>query len=180
MPNFQRPNQAPLAVGSWELDVVSCSPSRPSPGVRPSDDSRALADKEGSMRDFSFLSRRDLLRMAGAAGGFAIAGVRDVWAQSAKKIESMAPELDRVISTSEPIRELATGYGGDIGPAEGPVWWAEGRYLLFNDINSARRIKYTPGQSASVAMEKTNEANGMTRDLKGRVVSAGHLTRRTG
>jgi gluconolactonase len=130
------------------------------------------------MRDFSVLSRRDVLRMAGAVGGLAVTGVPELWAQSARRIESLAPELDRVVSTSEPIRELATGYGGTIGPAEGPVWWAEGHYLLFNDINTARRMKYTPGSSPTVAMEKTNEANGMTRDQQGRLVSAEHLTRR--
>ena len=130
------------------------------------------------MRDFSVLSRRDVLRMAGAVGGLAVTGAPELWAQSARKIESLAPELDRVISSSEPIRELATGYGGTIGPAEGPVWWAEGHYLLFNDINTARRMKYTPGSSPTVAMEKTNEANGMTRDQQGRLVSAEHLTRR--
>ena len=124
------------------------------------------------MRDFSVLSRRDVLRMAGAVGGLAVTGVPDLWAQAARRIESLAPELDRVISTSEPIRELATGYGGTIGPAEGPVWWAEGHYLLFNDINTARRMKYMPGSSPTVAMEKTNEANGMTRDQQGRLVSA--------
>jgi len=130
------------------------------------------------MRDFSVLSRRDVLRMAGAVGGLAVTGAPELWAQSARKIESLAPELDRVISSSEPIRELATGYGGTIGPAEGPVWWAEGHYLLFNDINTARRMKYTPGSSPTVAMEKTNEANGMTRDQQGRLVSAEHLSRR--
>ena len=130
------------------------------------------------MRNVSVLSRRDLLRMAGAVGGLCVAGIRAVGAQGAKRIESMVPELDRIIATSEPIRELATGYGGDIGPAEGPLWWAEGRYLLFNDIHTARRIKFTPGQGVTVAMEKTNEANGITRDLQGRLVSAEHLTRR--
>ncbi len=131
------------------------------------------------MRTSSFLSRRDVLRLAGAASGLAVTGgVCEVWAQSARKIESMAPELDRIIATSSPIRELASGYGGDVGPAEGPLWWAEGRYLLFNDIQTARRMKYTPGQGASVAMEKTNEANGITRDSQGRLVSAEHLTRR--
>ena len=130
------------------------------------------------MRDFSVLSRRDVLRMAGAVGGLAVTGVPELWAQSARRIESLAPELDRVISSSEPIRELATGYGGTIGPAEGPVWWADGHYLLFNDINTARRMKYMPGSSPTVAMEKTNEANGMTRDQQGRLVSAEHLTRR--
>ena len=61
------------------------------------------------MRDLNFLSRRDVLRMAGAAGGLAVANVGGLMAQSARKIESLAPELDRVIATSEPIRELATG-----------------------------------------------------------------------
>jgi gluconolactonase len=131
------------------------------------------------MRDFCFVSRRDVLRMVGAAGGLAVMDIRNAWTQSTGRIEALAPELDRIISTSEPIRELASGYGGDIGPAEGPLWWAEGRYLLFNDIHTARRLKYTPGQQgATVAMEKTNEANGITRDLQGRLISAEHLTRR--
>ena len=82
------------------------------------------------------------------------------------------------MDTTQPIVELAKGFGGDIGPAEGPLWWKEGGYLLFNDINAARRMKYTPRQGVTVAMEKTNEANGLTRDLQGRIVSAEHLTRR--
>src|SRR5437867_8186573 len=113
----------------------------------------AKSTKGGSMS--SAISRREILSMAGAAGGLFILGSgRPIQAQSAKRIEQMMPELGTIISTSEPIRELATGFGGDIGPAEGPVWIAEGRYLLFNDINRARRMKYTPGQSATVAMEK--------------------------
>lgn len=131
------------------------------------------------MRASNGISRRDMLRMAGVAGGLAMTGgIRGVWAQPARRIEQMAPELANIIATSEPIRELASGFGGAIGPAEGPVWWKEGRYLLFNDIQTARRMKYTPGQGVTVAMEKTNEANGLTRDLQGRLVSAEHLTRR--
>ena len=127
----------------------------------------------------SAISRREILGMAGAVGGVLIMnGGRSLGAQSAKRIEQMTPELGSILTTTEPIRELASGYGGDIGPAEGPVWVQEGRHLLFNDINAARRMKYSPGQGASVAMEKTNEANGMTRDLQGRIISAEHLTRR--
>jgi gluconolactonase len=119
-----------------------------------------------------------MLSMAGAAG-LALIGGRRAWAQQpVRRIEQMAPELAHIIDTSEPIRQLATGYGGDVGPAEGPLWMSEGRYLVFNDINSARRIRYTPGEGVSVVMEKTNEANGITRDLQGRIVSAEHLTRR--
>ena len=117
--------------------------------------------------------------LAGAAGGLAYGAAGRAFAQTGMpRIDKMAPELDRILSSTQPIRKLATGFGGDIGPAEGPLWWAEGKYLLFNDIQTARRMKYTPGQSATVAMEKTNEANGLTRDLQGRIVCAEHLTRR--
>ena len=120
-----------------------------------------------------------MFEMVGAAGALALAGgARGAWAQSAKRIERLAPELDAIIDTSQPIRELATGFGGDIGPAEGPVWIAEGRYLLFNDIQTSRRMKYTPGQGVVVAKTPTNEANGLTRDLQGRLISAEHVTRR--
>jgi len=122
-------------------------------------------------------TRRHVL--AGAAGTLAYGAAGRVFAQTGMpRIEKLAPELDRILSSTQPIRKLATGYGGDIGPAEGPVWVAEGKYLFFNDIQRARRMKYTPGQGATVAMEKTNEANGLTRDMQGRIVCAEHLTRR--
>ena len=125
------------------------------------------------------ISRRRMLEMAGAAGGLAlVGGARTLWAQGAKRIERLAPELDGIIDTSQSIRELATGFGGDLGPAEGPLWIAEGRYLLFNDIQTSRRMKYTPGQGVLVAKTPTNEANGLTRDLQGRLISAEHATRR--
>ena len=125
------------------------------------------------------LSRRQLFEMTAATAGLLLAGrFSPAIAQAARRIESMAPELAGILDASQPIGELAKGFGGDIGPAEGPVWWKEGGYLLFNDINAARRMKYTPRQGVAVALEKTNEANGLTRDLQGRIVSAEHLTRR--
>jgi gluconolactonase len=133
------------------------------------------------------ISRRYLLEMAGAAGGLAVAGgVRGVWAQganpagnqAAKRIEQFAPELEKIVSPSEPIQELADGFGGALGPAEGPVWWKEGGYLLFSDIHSNRRMKYTPGQGVTMFQEPTNRANGLTRDLQGRLVACEHDTRR--
>jgi gluconolactonase len=83
--------------------------------------------------------------------------------------------LEKIISTTEPIREL--GFGNDAGNTEGPVWWKEGGYLLFSDIGNNRRIKYTPGQGTSVFKEPTNRANGLTRDLEGRLVAAEQETR---
>src|SRR5882672_8118618 len=123
------------------------------------------------------ISRRHLLQTAGAVGGLALAG--RAFAQApARKIEQLSPELDKIIATSEPIQELASGFGGDLGPAEGPVWWKEGGYLLFSDIHNNRRMKYTPGQGVSVFKEPTNRANGLTRDLQGRLLAAEHDSRR--
>ena len=94
------------------------------------------------------------------------------------RIEQIAPELEKIIAMSEPIQELAEGFGGPQGPAEGPLWWKEGRYLLFSDIHNNRRMKYVPGQGASVFLEPTNRANGLTRDLQGRLIACEHDSRR--
>jgi gluconolactonase len=98
--------------------------------------------------------------------------------QSSKRIEQLTPELDRIIEISQPIQELADGFGGPQGPAEGPVWWHEGGYLVFSDIHNNRRMKYEPGTGASVLLEPTNRANGLTRDLQGRLVACEHDSRR--
>jgi len=37
------------------------------------------------------------------------------------RIEQLAPELEKIISTLEPIQHLADGFGGAQGPAEGPL-----------------------------------------------------------
>ena len=121
-------------------------------------------------------SRRDVLGLAVAASGLAIA--RGVRTQAVRRIEQFAPELDKIIVPSEAIRELAGGFGGSEGPAEGPVWWKEGGYLLFSDIHHNRRMKYVPGQGVSVFQEATNRANGLTRDLQGRLVACEHDSRR--
>jgi len=121
-------------------------------------------------------SRRDVLGMAVAVGGLAM--VRDVLAQAVKRIEKLAPELDKIIAPSEAIRELADGFGGAQGPAEGPVWWKDEGYLLFSDIHNNRRMKFVPGQGVSVFQEQTNRANGLTRDLQGRLVACEHDSRR--
>src|SRR6266568_1512548 len=122
------------------------------------------------------ISRRHMLELA--AGGIVLAGgVQSAWTQT-KRIEPLDSALDAIIDKSQPIQELASGYGGDLGPAEGPVWWKEGGYLLFSDIHNNRRMKYTPGQGVSVFKEPTNRANGLTRDLQGRLLACEHDTRR--
>ncbi len=100
-------------------------------------------------------------------------------AQSSPRIEQLAPELAKILSQSEPIEHLAEGFGGAQGPAEGPLWWHEGGYLLFSDIHNDRRMKHEPGKGgASLMLEPTNRANGLTRDLQGRLIACEHDSRR--
>src|SRR5512146_1107717 len=81
------------------------------------------------------ISRRLMLEL-GLSAGFALAASRGTWAAApSSHIERLAPELDAILSPTEPVRVLATGYGGDAGQAEGPVWWREANgsgYLLFS------------------------------------------------
>src|SRR5882762_1395808 len=79
---------------------------------------------------------------------------------------------------SEPIQDLADGFGGPQGPAEGPLWWREGGHLVFSDIHNNRRMKYEPGKGVSLLLEPTNRANGLTRDLQGRLIACEHDSRR--
>jgi gluconolactonase len=116
--------------------------------------------------------------MAASAALIAGGGLDIARSQSIRRIEQYAPELDAILSTSQPIEELGAGYGVAGSPAEGPVWVSEGGYLLFNSLQKSQRLKYTPGQGVTVAMDQTNGANGMTRDLQGRFISAERDTRR--
>ena len=93
-------------------------------------------------------------------------------------IEVVSPDLASVVSPDAPVTELSSGYGGADGPAEGPLWWHEGGYLLFSDIHNNRRMKWTAGDGVSLFSEPTNRANGLTRDPSGRLLACEHLTRR--
>ena len=93
-------------------------------------------------------------------------------------IEQLQPELDLIVSSDQDIEELGSGYGGANGPAEGPVWWKDGGYLLFSDIHNDRRMKWAEGQEVTTFSEPTNQANGLTRDLQGRLLACEHASRR--
>jgi gluconolactonase len=122
-------------------------------------------------------SRRHVLAMSAAAGSLVIAGgCRDAAAQAVKRIERLDPALDQIIATSEPVVDLATNLGGTVN-VEGPLWWKEGGYLLFRGTDN-KRWKYAPGQAVSVFKESTNAANGITRDMQGRLVACEAATRR--
>ncbi len=93
-------------------------------------------------------------------------------------IERISPKLDRLLDADQPIAHLTGGHGGSGGPAEGPLWWQEEGCLLFSDIHNNRRMRWTAEDGATVWRQPTNHANGLTRDLKGRLVACEHSSRR--
>ena len=85
------------------------------------------------------------------------------------KIIPLSAEFSRIADVNREIEELGRGYGGSIGPAEGPVWIKDGSYLLFSDIHNNRRMRWTNSDGVTIFQEPTGYANGLTPDLKGRI-----------
>ena len=73
------------------------------------------------------------------------------------------------------LEKLATGCRW----AEGPAYFAAGRYLVWSDIPNDRmmRLDETDG-SVSVFRQPSQNSNGNTTDRQGRLITCEHLTRR--
>jgi gluconolactonase len=73
------------------------------------------------------------------------------------------------------VERLATGFRW----AEGPVWFGDGRYLLFSDIPNNRIMRWLEDTGeVSVFRSPSHYSNGHTRDKRGRLISCEHDTRR--
>ena len=73
------------------------------------------------------------------------------------------------------IERLATGCRW----SEGPVWFGDGRYLLWSDIPNNRILKWEEETGAvSIFRRPSNNANGNTRDREGRLITCEHDSRR--
>jgi gluconolactonase len=92
-------------------------------------------------------------------------------------VEILDPAMLRIAPADRAPEQLGQGYGGPHGPAEGPVWIREDGYLLFSDIHGSRRMKWSPTEGVTLHKDGTANANGMTRDLQGRLVVCHHISR---
>jgi gluconolactonase len=73
------------------------------------------------------------------------------------------------------VERLATGCRW----AEGPVWFGDGRYLLWSDLPNDRILRWDETSGAvSTYRAPTNYANGNTRDRQGRLITCEHSGRR--
>ena len=63
--------------------------------------------------------------------------------------------------------------------AEGPVWFGDGRFLVFSDIPNNRMMRWLEEtDEVSVFRSPANYSNGNTRDREGRLISCEHDLRR--
>src|SRR6476646_250272 len=63
--------------------------------------------------------------------------------------------------------------------AEGPAWFAAGRYLIWSDIPNNRMMRLVePSNEVSLFRERSNNSNGNSVDNQGRLITCEHLTRR--
>jgi gluconolactonase len=85
------------------------------------------------------------------------------------------PRFQPLVLGNAGIERIATGFRF----TEGPVWFGDGRYLLFSDIPADRIYRWdeTDG-GVSVFRNPSHYANGNTRDRQGRLVTCEHDTQR--
>ena len=90
-------------------------------------------------------------------------------------VEVLDARFARYRLDSAALERLATGCRW----AEGPVWFGDGRYLLWSDIPNDRMLRWSEETGAvSVFRSPAQFANGNTRDCQGRLITCEHGPRR--
>ena len=90
-------------------------------------------------------------------------------------ITVLDPRFKKYVLFAAAVERIATGMRW----SEGPVWFGDGRFLLWSDIPNDRIMKWEEETGAvSVFRKPSGFANGNTRDRQGRLVSCEHLGRR--
>jgi gluconolactonase len=99
------------------------------------------------------------------------AGWRDHPRYPDPAIETFDERFDQYRIFSAAVERLHTGCRW----SEGPVWFGDGRYLLWSDIPNNRILKWEEETGAvSVYRRPTDFANGHTRDRQGRLITCEH------
>ena len=90
-------------------------------------------------------------------------------------VEVIDPRFAKYKVINAAVERLYTGTRW----AEGPVWFGDGRYLLFSDIPNNRMLRWLEDTGeVSVFRSPSNYSNGNSRDRQGRLLTCEHDTRR--
>ena len=117
--------------------------------------------------------RRSFMITGAAAADFGTGGGA-VWAAETPirypepNVKVLDPRFQPYVLGNAAIERIA----GGCRFTEGPVWFGDGRYLLWSDIPSDRILKWEEETGAiSVFRRPSNYANGNTRDRQGRLIT---------
>jgi gluconolactonase len=114
------------------------------------------------------MDRRAFLKLASAAAVTGAAGAESIVRYPDARVEVVDPRFARYRVASAAIERLYTGCRW----AEGPVWFGDGRFLLWSDIPNDRILRWVEETGeVSVFRSPSNNSNGNTRDLEGRLVT---------
>ena len=89
-------------------------------------------------------------------------------------LDVRSPKLLDLIDADAELQQLGTGCEF----TEGPVWHAEGKFLLFSDIPANQMKKWTAEEGITNFRVPSGKSNGLTYDKQGRLVAAEHANRR--
>jgi gluconolactonase len=90
-------------------------------------------------------------------------------------VEVFDPRFARYKVNNAAVERLYTGTRW----AEGPVWFGDGRYLVFSDIPNNRMLRWLEDSGeVSVFRSPSNYSNGNFRDRQGRLLTCEHDSRR--
>jgi len=130
------------------------------------------------------MQRRKFLNIT--AGASASLGLQ-AWASSREQerktpvaypdpaVEIVDPRFAKYRIQSAAVERLYTGARW----AEGPVWFGDGRYLLFSDIPNNRILRWLEDtREVSIFRNPSNYSNGNYRDKQGRLLTCEHDSRR--
>lgn len=89
-------------------------------------------------------------------------------------LDVRSPKLLDLIDADAELEQLGTGCEF----TEGPVWHAEGKFLLFSDIPANQMKKWTAEEGITNFRVPSGKSNGLTYDKQGRLVTCEHANRR--
>lgn len=80
--------------------------------------------------------------------------------------------LRELVDTDAEVERLGTGFTF----TEGPIWNAEGEFLLFSDMPGDVRRRWSADRGVEEVMNPSNKGNGMVYDAQGRLLVCEHST----
>jgi gluconolactonase len=87
-------------------------------------------------------------------------------------VDARSDKLGRLVDENVEVKQLGSGCTF----TEGPIWNAEGQFLLFSDMPADTRRRWDERNGVQVVASPSNKGNGMTLDPNGLLIVCEHST----